>query len=133
MTRTSTGLLLLLATCQVMAEQIALEQGNFEHIHFRRIHPTVVSYNGNAIRFDVNRSASFLLLAFDDIKKVREISFRWKADGMLNKTSAQHEKTRNGDEAWPVRYGLDLEGSSAGRLRPRSAARGLRYCLPTNT
>lgn len=100
---------LLLVTVQLNAEQIVLDKHNFEHIHFKRIKPNRVKFNQDAIHFDVNKSASFLLLAFNDVKNIRTVSFQWHADGMLNKDSVEHEKTRKGDDAW-LRVGLIIKG-----------------------
>jgi hypothetical protein len=102
-------LALLLVTAQLNAEQIVLDKNNFEHIHFKRIKPNQVRFNDDAIHFDVNKSASFLLLAFDDIRSIRTVSFQWNADGMLNKNSIEHENSRKGDDAW-LRVGLIIEG-----------------------
>jgi len=109
MPRNLSLLALLLVTAQLNAEQIVLDKNNFEHIHFKRIKPNQVRFNDDAIHFDVNKSASFLLLAFDDIRDIRTVSFQWKADGMLNKNSIEHEKSRKGDDAW-LRVGLIIEG-----------------------
>jgi hypothetical protein len=100
---------LLLAATHSIAEQIVLDQDNFQHIQFRRIQPTTITFTPHAIRFDVNKSSSFLLLAFDDIKTVRRVAFEWRADGMLNKNSAAQEKMRTGDDAW-LRVGLIVSG-----------------------
>jgi len=102
-------LALLLVTAQLNAEQIVLDKDNFEHIHFKRIKPNQVRFNDDAIHFDVNKSASFLLLAFDDIRSIRTVSFQWNADGMLNKNSIEQEKSRKGDDAW-LRVGLIIQG-----------------------
>jgi len=102
-------LLLLLLPSLSIAEQIVLDQSSFEHIHFRRIQPTLVRFETDVIHFNVNKSSSFLLLAFEDIKNVRKVSFQWKADGMLNKTSREQEKSRKGDDAW-LRVGLIISG-----------------------
>jgi len=101
--------LLLLFSAPSNAQPITLEQHAFEHIHFKRIKPNSVSFNNNAIQFKVNKSASFLLLAFDDIKTVHRVSFAWQASGMLNKNSVEQEKTRKGDDAW-IRVGLIISG-----------------------
>ena len=101
--------LLLLLSVQLNAEQIVLDKQNFEHIHFKRIKPNRVEFNRDAIHFDVNRSASFLLLAFNDVKNIRTVTFQWNAAGMLNKDSVEHEKTRKGDDAW-LRVGLIIKG-----------------------
>jgi hypothetical protein len=102
-------LVLLLAAFQLNAEQIVLDQDNFNHIHFKRIKPNQVKFNDGTIHFDVNKSSSFLLLAFDDIRSIQRLSFQWTADGTLNKNSIEHEKSRKGDDAW-LRVGLIIEG-----------------------
>lgn len=102
-------LVLLLVAVQPRAEQIVLDQDNFDHIHFKRIKPNQVSFSDGVIHFEVNKSASFLLLAFDDIKSIHSVSFQWTANGMLNKNSIEHENTRKGDDAW-LRVGLIIEG-----------------------
>ncbi len=101
--------LLLLFSPASDAEPITPDNHVFEHIHFKRIKPNIVSFNNDEIQFDVNKSASFLLLAFADIKTVRKVSFAWQASGMLNKNSVEQEKTRKGDDAW-IRVGLILSG-----------------------
>ena len=121
MLRKLSYLLLLLQLPPSLAEQIVLHQNSIEHIHFRRIQPTVVSFEKGVVHFDVNKSASFLLLAFDEIKHVRTVSFQWKANGMLNKTSDEQKKTRKGDDAW-LRLGLIISGQPGlvpGPLLPR--------------
>jgi len=109
MPRNLSWLALLVVTAQLNAEQVVLDKNNFEHIHFKRIKPNQVRFKDDAINFDVNKSASFLLLAFDDIRSIRTVSFQWNADGMLNKNSIEHEKSRKGDDAW-LRVGLIIEG-----------------------
>ena len=109
MLKSSVFLVLLLVAVQPRAEQIVLDQDNFDHIHFKRIKPNQVSFSDGVIHFDVNKSASFLLLAFDDIKSIHSVSFLWTASGMLNKNSIEHENTRKGDDAW-LRVGLIIEG-----------------------
>jgi hypothetical protein len=100
---------LLFMTAPLSAAEIAADKQLFEHIHFKRIKPNNVSFANDIIHFEVNKSASFLLTAFDDIKPVRKVSFEWKADGMLNKDSVEQEKTRKGDDAW-IRIGLIISG-----------------------
>ncbi len=100
---------LLLASVQLNADPIDLDKRNFEHIHFKRIQPNSVSFNNDVIDFEVNNSSSFLLLAFDDVRSIRTVSFQWKAKGMLNKDSVALEKTRKGDDAW-LRVGLIIKG-----------------------
>jgi hypothetical protein len=109
MLRNFSWLPLLLVTVQLNAEQIALDKDQFTHVHFKRIKPNQVEFKDKAIHFDVNRSASFLLLAFDDIRRIRAVCFQWNANGMLNKNSIEHENSRKGDDAW-LRVGLIIEG-----------------------
>lgn len=103
---------LLLAAVTLNAEQIILDQDDFEHIHFKRIRPNIVDISDNTIHFEVNKSASFLLLAFDEIRNIQHVSFEWRASGQLNKRNIEHENTRNGDDAW-LRVGLIIEGQAA--------------------
>jgi hypothetical protein len=102
---------LLLLSVQLNAEQIVLDKHNFKHIHFKRIKPNIVTFSADTIHFEVDKSASFLLLAFDDIKSFRTVSFEWKANGTLNKRDIEHEQTRKGDDAW-LRVGLIIEGQA---------------------
>jgi hypothetical protein len=105
-------MLLVLPAFQLRAEPVIVDEHSVEHIHFKRINPNTVSFDNGIIRFDVDNSASFLLLAFDDIKNVNTVAFQWKAAGKLKKNSEQHERTRKGDDAW-LRIGLILEGEPA--------------------
>jgi len=109
MLRNFSWLPLLLVTAQLNAEQIVLDKHYFEHIHFKRIRPNTVTFNNDTIHFEVTKSASFLLLAFDDVKSIHNVSFQWSANGTLNKNSIDHEITRKGDDAW-LRVGLIIEG-----------------------
>ena len=109
MLRIFSWLCLVLAAPGVIAEAVVLQKNEFEHIHFRRIQPTIVSFGDAVINFDVHKSSSFLLQAFDEIRPVSAVSFEWKASGMLNKSSRYHEKTRAGDDAW-LRVGLIISG-----------------------
>jgi hypothetical protein len=100
---------LLMVMSQPVAEQIVLEKDRFEHVHFRRIQPTIVDFDQGTVAFEVNDSSSFLLLAFDSIRAVQKVSFEWQADGVLNKHSATEERSRQGDDAW-LRIGLIISG-----------------------
>lgn len=103
---------LVLLAFQLHAEPVIVDKYSVEHIHFKRINPNNVSFDDGIVRFSVNNSASFLLLAFDDIKNVNAVAFQWKAAGTLKKNSEQHERSRKGDDAW-LRVGLILEGEPA--------------------
>jgi hypothetical protein len=108
---------LALFACTLNADQVILDEHSVEHIHFKRINPNTVSYDNGVVHFNVNRSASFLLYAFDEVRPVRTVSFQWKAGGMLNKNSVEQERSRTGDDAW-LRVGLILEGQPANVPEP---------------
>ena len=112
MMRRISWMLLVLLAFQLHAEPVIVDERSVEHIHFKRINPNTVSFEHGVVRFSVDNSASFLLLAFDDIKNVNAVSFQWKAAGTLKKNSEQHERSRKGDDAW-LRVGLILEGEPA--------------------
>jgi hypothetical protein len=103
---------LVFVAFQLHAEPVVVDVHSAEHIHFKRIKPNIVSFDNGVVRFRVNNSASFLLLAFEDIRNVNSVSFQWKASGEMNINSVQHEKSRKGDDAW-LRVGLILEGEPA--------------------
>ena len=109
MARLLAYLVSLLVMSGLPAAEVPLEPGNFEHIHFRRIQPTNITFNDDSIRIAVNDSSSFLLLPFDPIKTVRTVTFDWKVDGRLKKRSIEHEKSSKGDDAW-IRVGLIVSG-----------------------
>lgn len=112
MVRRITWIALVLLAFQLHAEPVIIDEHSVEHIHFKRINPNTVTFDNGVVQFSVDNSASFLLLAFDDIRNVKTVSFQWKATGDLNKNSEQHEKSRKGDDAW-LRIGLMLEGEPA--------------------
>ena len=66
---------LVLLAFQLHAEPVVIDERSAEHIHFKRINPNIVTFNNGVVQFEVNNSASFLLLAFDDIRHVNAVSF----------------------------------------------------------
>lgn len=96
---------------EAINEKINLEDDNVTHITFKRIAPNNIVIKENTLTIRVNNSASFLLVPFDNVKKVNKVSFQWKKQGMINIKDAQHEETRQGDDAY-LRVGLILKGEA---------------------
>lgn len=80
-------------------EVITLQKSYFEHIKFTKIKENKYTFYDEFLRIDVDRSASFLLLPFVDVKKINKISFQWKSEGKPSKKNRQHELERSGDDA----------------------------------
>lgn len=96
---------------EVINDKINLEDKNVTHITFKRIAPNNIVIKQNALTIRVSNSASFILVPFENVKKVNKISFQWKKQGVINIKDAQHEETRQGDDAY-LRVGLILEGKA---------------------
>lgn len=78
---------------------IPLQKGVFEHITFGRIKANHYSYHHHQLRIEVDEGASLLMLPFENIKKVSNVSFEWRSDGVPNIENSQHEQQRSGDDA----------------------------------
>ncbi len=93
------------------AERIDLMVSAYKHITFKGIKPTHYYNLRDRLLARVENSASALLYAFDKVRPVRRISFRWKLRGRLRVRSKQHEKSKAGDDAY-FRIGLMLHGKA---------------------
>jgi hypothetical protein len=82
-----------------VVESIALQAENFEPIQFKKIPANKYSYDKGVLKIEVDASASFLMLPFDTVKKIKKVSFEWRAEGAPLIKNAQHELQRNGDDA----------------------------------
>lgn len=80
-------------------EAISLQAENFEHIQFKRIQANKYSYDRGVLKIEVDASASFLMLPFDTVKKIKKLSFDWRSEGAPLIKNAQHELERSGDDA----------------------------------
>lgn len=100
---------ILVSPAILIAEEIMPDNKNTTHIIFKRIEPNNFYFKEDYLTIQVNNSASFLLLPFKDIKQVSSISLQWKKQGEINTKDAQHEETREGDDAY-LRMGLVIEG-----------------------
>jgi hypothetical protein len=105
--------LILASTClfplTLLAETIIFDKEKVNHINFKKIPPNQFEIKSNLISIEVNKSASFLLIPFKNTKTVKEVTFEWKKDGLLNVKNSQHEETRSGDDAY-LRVGIMIEG-----------------------
>lgn len=81
------------------AEEILLQADRFEHIQFKRINASSYIFHDQLLQIDVDKSASFLMLPFDEVVKVNRVSFEWRSDGAPQIESPQHEEQREGDDA----------------------------------
>jgi len=78
---------------------ISLQEKNFEHIQFRRIKANNYIYQNQQLNIEVDNSASFLMMPFDRVQKVRQVSFQWHSAGGPDIKNEEHEEKRNGDDA----------------------------------
>lgn len=88
---------------------VNLTDSNVIPVEFRRITPNNFHIDDNVLTIHVNKSASFLLIPFKAVTKIKNVSFEWKKTGNINIQNAGHEETREGDDAY-LRVGLILEG-----------------------
>lgn len=100
---------LALTSNLVYAETASLENNKFEHIQFKDIEPNQFEFRDNILAINVNKSASFLLQPFQQIKTISKVSFDWKSHGTLNVNSKDVEASREGDDAY-LRIGLLIKG-----------------------
>ena len=80
-------------------ETISLQANNFNHIQFKRITANRVTFQKQQLHIDVDNSASILMLSFETVKPINNVSFEWRSDGRPLLEDAQHELERNGDDA----------------------------------
>jgi hypothetical protein len=81
------------------AEVISLQADKLEHIQFKKITANRISYQDQQLQIDVDNSASILMLPFDTVKQIDQVTFEWRSEsGPLSK-DLQHELERSGDDA----------------------------------
>lgn len=101
----------LTSPASLFAEEIILDNKNTTHITFKRIKPNNFYFKEDALTIQVNNSASFLLLPFENTKTINKISFQWKKQGVININNGIREETRKGDDAY-LRVVLIIEGEN---------------------
>ncbi len=80
-------------------ETMVLQADAFEHIQFGKIKPTKYRFDNGSLIAEVDDSASFLMQAFDTVKTVAAVRFKWQTRGRLLLKNAAHETRRDGDDA----------------------------------
>ncbi len=80
-------------------QNILLQKENFEHIQFKRIKANNYTYQDQQLKIEVDNSASFLMVPFDNVQKVSKVSFQWRSAGEPAIKNEEHEEKRNGDDA----------------------------------
>lgn len=91
------------------APLVRLDEKAFEHIRFKRITPSQYSFREDVMTINVDKSASFLMQAFDEVKPISSVSIEWQTEGRLLLDDSDQEKTRHGDDA-VFKIGLLLKG-----------------------
>lgn len=95
----------------LQAETITLNPESYTEITFDGIPATKYAYQDDILSIQVNKSSSALILPFDKIKQVSQVSFAWQLEGDVKTKDAAHEKTKGGDD-FPLRIGLCLYGDA---------------------
>jgi len=86
-------------SAETQAEIIPMQGDYYEHIKFGTIKASHYTFHNQQLQVDVNNSASILMLPFDTVKHVKQISFEWRSEGRPDIKNVQHELKRNGDDA----------------------------------
>ncbi|HEB83053.1 MAG TPA: DUF3047 domain-containing protein [Gammaproteobacteria bacterium] len=93
-------------------QPVLLQADRFSHIQFRKIPPNQYRFHDQQLSIQVNHSASFMMQAFDEVKTVRRVSFRWRSHGRPGVKNMQQEARRDGDDAL-FKLGLLLRSDEA--------------------
>ena len=89
-------------------ETISLKPDSFEHIQFKRIAPSKYTFNKGVLKADVDGSSSLLMLPFDRVQKIKQVSFEWRSVGIPEVKDAEQEATKKGDDS-VIKVGLLLK------------------------
>lgn len=81
------------------SEVILLQDDNFEHIEFGKINANHYVFHDQQLQIDVDSSASFLMKAFNTVRKIHKVSFAWRSKDAPQIINSQHEAKRKGDDA----------------------------------
>ncbi len=106
------GFIMLLFSSSLLAGQIQLSEESFTHIEFDgKVKPTKYTFQNGSLVADVNSSGSALLMSFEKLRSVKNISFKWKKEGSLNIKSIDQMKEKDGDDAY-FRVALVVSGDA---------------------
>ena len=90
---------LLLAADISAPDDLSLFESNYAHIQFGHIKANQYEFDERVLKVKVDSSASFLMKAFESVKPVWQVSFKWRSDRLPQVTDALHEKQKAGDDA----------------------------------
>jgi hypothetical protein len=106
----SLPVLLALGNARAKApERLSLDVKHYAHVKLGSLRPTRYDNRGAELILRVDRSASFLLMAFRQPKTVSQVSLRWKSSGKLRVATKGQEETKAGDD-YRLRVGLLVAG-----------------------
>ena len=89
----------LLAADVSAPDDLSLFESNFTHIQFGRIKANQYDFDDRVLKAEVDSSASFLMKAFESVKPVKRVSFKWRGDQLPKVKDALHEEQKAGDDA----------------------------------
>ena len=90
----------LLSAADIAApDDLSLFENNYTHIQFGRIKANQYEFDKRILKSKVDGSASFLMKAFESVRPVRRVSFKWRSDQLPKVKDAAQEKQRVGDDA----------------------------------
>ena len=90
---------LLLAADVAAPDNLSLFESNYTHIQFGRINANQYEFEERVLKTSVDSSASFLMKAFESVKPVKQVSFKWRSNQLPEVKDAVHEKQKAGDDA----------------------------------
>ena len=105
------GLLFAFQALDVFGRELSLNPKDCHHIGFEDIKPTEYSYDSKqkVLTAKVVESSSILVIPFDSIELINQVSFAWKASGKLPSTDLAKLNEKEGDDA-VLRVGLLVHG-----------------------
>jgi len=89
----------LLAADASAPDDLSLFESNYTHIQFGRINANQYEFKSRVLKTRVDSSASFLMKAFESVKPVKQVSFKWRSEQLPEVNDAAHEKQKMGDDA----------------------------------
>jgi hypothetical protein len=90
---------LLLAADFAAPDDLSLFESNYTHIQFGRINANQYEFESRVLKIRVDSSASFLMKAFESVKPVKQVSFKWRSEQQPKVKDTVHEKKKAGDDA----------------------------------
>ena len=89
----------------------SLDPKDYRAVTFKDIAPTVYELSGDSLLMNVKSSASALVHAYKDPRKIWRMHFAWKLEGIVKTNDQKHEQSKKGDDL-PLRLGLIVSGAA---------------------